>query len=128
MSGGYLVDTNIVSAYFAGEKAIFYKFREAEILIPSPVVGEIFTWGYVPPLRRERLRSVRMLLSSVPVLWPDFKTGELFGRIYVDLEGRGRMIQQNDIWIAALALQHGYTVASRDSDFERVTGLKLEKW
>jgi len=32
------------------------------------------------------------------------------------------------VWIAALALQHGLTVVSRDAHFSEVDGLSLESW
>ena len=34
----------------------------------------------------------------------------------------------NDIWIAAQAIRNDYTLITRDSDFDRVPGLKLLKW
>lgn len=38
---------------------------------------------------------------------------------------------ENDLWIAAVALQHGLTVVSADSDFQRireVRALSIESW
>ncbi|WP_460200559.1 PIN domain-containing protein, partial [Scytonema sp. NUACC21] len=38
---------------------------------------------------------------------------------------------ENDLWIAAVALQHGLTVVSADSDFQRiqqVRALSTESW
>ena len=32
------------------------------------------------------------------------------------------------IWIAAVALQHGLTVATRDDHYAAVEGLKFERW
>ncbi|MBA3472116.1 MAG: VapC toxin family PIN domain ribonuclease, partial [Rubrobacter sp.] len=41
---------------------------------------------------------------------------------------KGRPIPENDIWIAAVALQHDLVLASRDSHFEHVEGLQLDRW
>jgi tRNA(fMet)-specific endonuclease VapC len=43
---------------------------------------------------------------------------------------RGQKIRDNDIWIAAHALQHNLTVVTRDSDFDRLVelGVTVEKW
>ncbi|BAY31809.1 hypothetical protein NIES2107_36950 [Nostoc carneum NIES-2107] len=38
---------------------------------------------------------------------------------------------ENDLWIAAISLQHGLTVVSADSDFQRiqqVKSLSIESW
>lgn len=128
MAVRYLVDTNIAAAFFMRQRAIVQRFRENEFIIPSPVVGEMYTWAYTLPLKRDRLQHVRILLSIAPVLQPDIVTGERYGLLYNDLQQRRLMILINDIWIAALALQHGYTLATRDNDFSRVTGLKVEYW
>ena len=37
-------------------------------------------------------------------------------------------IPENDIWIAAIAVQHGLTVVSRADHFAQVTGLPREVW
>ena len=124
----YLVDTNIVAAYFKNDPDIVRRFRQVDLYIPLPVVGELHAWAFVPPRRRARLQAVRMLLSCALVLQPNLVTAERYGLLYTDLVGRGLMIPVNDIWIAALALQYDYTVATRDSDYDRITGLKVEFW
>jgi tRNA(fMet)-specific endonuclease VapC len=39
------------------------------------------------------------------------------------LRARGRPIPQNDMWIAAVARQHGLPVASRDTHFDEVDSI-----
>jgi len=41
---------------------------------------------------------------------------------------KGRPIPENDIWIAAVALQHGLPLATRDDHFNEVDGLRVENW
>ena len=45
-----------------------------------------------------------------------------------ELRVRGQTIQQNDMWIAALARQYGFTLATLDTDFTHVSGLRFELW
>lgn len=59
---------------------------------------------------------------------PNIITGERYGLIFAELTRQGKLIPTNDIWIAALALQHDYILATRDSDFSRIPGLKVERW
>jgi tRNA(fMet)-specific endonuclease VapC len=44
------------------------------------------------------------------------------------LRRAGRPIAANDAWIAALALQHGLPVLSRDRHFDAVAGLERKGW
>ena len=37
-------------------------------------------------------------------------------------------MQQNDMWIAALARQHELTLLTQDGDFTRVSSLDYELW
>jgi predicted nucleic acid-binding protein len=46
------------------------------------------------------------------------------GRINAQLHKAGKTIPQNDIWIAAVALEHNLPVATRDEHFEYVEGLR----
>jgi tRNA(fMet)-specific endonuclease VapC len=64
------------------------------------------------------------------ILWPfDQSAAEEYGRLYAVLKRRGRLMQQIDIQIAAIALSLGRcTVVTKDSDFAAVPGLDVENW
>jgi tRNA(fMet)-specific endonuclease VapC len=62
------------------------------------------------------------------VLGCDTATARQYGRIKNALRARGRPIPDNDIWIAAIALQHDLTLLSRDRHFGAVAGLVVETW
>jgi tRNA(fMet)-specific endonuclease VapC len=123
VTGKYLLDTNIVSAILAKERVVLQRLGEIDYRIPAVVVGELYAWAFSPTQKRERLSLVRGFLSVVPVLRRDITTGERYGMAFVDFTRGGLKIPVNGLWIAALALQRDYTVATRDSDFNRVTGL-----
>jgi tRNA(fMet)-specific endonuclease VapC len=61
-------------------------------------------------------------------LLPDEATPELYGRIFAQLAQAGTLIPQNDIWIAAIALQSDLPLATGDAHFGHVTGLQLLRW
>ncbi|MXZ01781.1 type II toxin-antitoxin system VapC family toxin [Candidatus Poribacteria bacterium] len=44
------------------------------------------------------------------------------------LRRRGRPIPNNDIWIAAIALQHDLVLVTRDAHFDEVESLQTERW
>lgn len=54
-----------------------------------------------------------------------FTTADRFGRIAAALRAKGKPIPQNDIWIAAHAMETGADLLSFDRHFEAVEGLAL---
>ena len=49
--------------------------------------------------------------------------------VYADLHGRGQLIPDADILIAATALHSGLVLATNNlRDFSRVTGLQIDNW
>jgi tRNA(fMet)-specific endonuclease VapC len=51
-----------------------------------------------------------------------------YSRIKTYLEQEGLPLDENDLWIAATALDWGARVVSRDEHFRRVPGLTVEDW
>ena len=59
---------------------------------------------------------------------PDEETAEHSGRISARLAQQGALIPQNDIWIAAFAVQWNLPLVTSDAHFARVEGLTVENW
>ena len=55
-------------------------------------------------------------------------TAEQFGQLKDQLARAGTPIPENDLWIAACALEHELPLATLDSHFARVPGLKVLDW
>lgn len=68
------------------------------------------------------------LLKVVAVLNPDSATAEHYARASVALEAKGQPIPENDLWIAAVALELDMPLATRDAHFDRIDGLDVIKW
>lgn len=54
-----------------------------------------------------------------------YRTSEHMGFIAAELKGAGTPIPTNDLWIAALAKEHGCPVATLDNHFRQVPGLQV---
>jgi tRNA(fMet)-specific endonuclease VapC len=69
------------------------------------------------------------LSELIPVMTPDDTVGERYGALRAQLERAGTPIGNNDLWIAAHALDLGVTLVSNNTrEFERVPKLKLDNW
>jgi predicted nucleic acid-binding protein len=42
MAGRVLLDTNVIIAFFSGEKAVSQRFVDAEVFVSSTVLGELY--------------------------------------------------------------------------------------
>lgn len=129
MNGKRLVDTNIIVAVLGQDPSLEGRFREPwNILIPSTVLGELY-FGVEKSLQRESNRQrLEELAAAHSVLGTDARTAEIYGGIKNQLRKKGRPIPENDIWIAATALQHELTLVTRDRHFQEVEGLPTERW
>src|SRR5437868_200985 len=96
--------------------------------IPVICLGEYRAGVIQSKVRKELERWLEMLERSRNVLRLEVSTTHLYASIIVDLRQRGRMIPINDIWIAALALQHGLPVLSRNSHFDEIKNVRRVSW
>ena len=129
MNGRYLLDTNIVIALFAEEKKVIEKVnRASEVYLPSIVIGELYYGAYNSKRKKENINKIDNLRVEVSILNCDDFTAKFYGEVKTQLRKKGTPIPENDLWIAATALQYDLTLAARDSHFDNIDGLKLEKW
>lgn len=129
MSGKSLLDTNIVIALFANDEAVKNNLSKAdEIFIPSIVVGELFYGAYKSARAKENISKIDEFVNESVILGCDAETSRIYGEIKFELSVKGQPIPENDIWIAAIALQHNLILISRDSHFKNIKKLQLESW
>ncbi|MCG9885252.1 MAG: type II toxin-antitoxin system VapC family toxin [Cyanobacteria bacterium] len=128
-TGRFLLDTNIVIALNKSDLSVAKNIQSAEFVALSiTVAGELLYGARRSARRDQNLQQVESLLQSITVLNCDLETARQYARIKEALQRKGRPIPENDIWIAALASQHGLTVATRDSDFSAIPDLEITLW
>ncbi len=129
MNGRYLLDTNILIALFAGDAQVQAQLGEvSEVLIPSIVFGELYYGARKSGRVEANIQRIDELLASSAVLACDAETAQSYAIVKNELRLNGKPIPENDIWIAALALQHDLILVTRDAHFQQVQDLTVEKW
>jgi tRNA(fMet)-specific endonuclease VapC len=91
-----------------------------EVWLPFIVVGELragFAVGSQGPRNEAVLRRF-LLKSGVGVLYAGDQTTHHYGAVYRQLRKQGTPIPTNDMWIAALVLQHSLVLCARDAHFD----------
>ena len=128
-AGSVLVDTNVVVAYFRGDKVLHPHFAGATPLnLPWVVLGELYYGAQRAQRRQDQLTYIQDLLTYAVVLFPDHDTTAIYGRVKGELAQLGRPIPDNDLWIAAMARQYDLPLATRDAHFAQVPGLQTLAW
>jgi len=129
MARGILLDSSVVIEHLRGRLDIAEKVIPSETLfLPLTALGELYKGvlkSHDPEKNRAKLEK---FLLTVAVLHPDTATAVYYARIAVDLDAQGAPIPENDIWIAAIALECSMPLATRDAHFARVSGLSLLQW
>ena len=129
MNGSVLLDTNIVIGILAKDQAILSRLIETEaVYLPTVVLGELYFGAFKSAHPDDNAQRIGRLATSSAVLSCDPTTALHYGRIKTGLRAKGRPIPENDIWIAAIALQYGLTVVSRDSHFREIDNLPIQEW
>ena len=120
------LDTNRLTDLFQGDAALAERLGLCdEVWIPLVVLAEIKA-GFLGGTERHRNEILlRKLLSktTVGVLLPDRETAEHYARLFVQLKRAGTPVPDNDLWIAALALQHDQLLNTRDKHFKNIPQL-----
>lgn len=129
MNGKYLLDTNILVALFASDESVKTRLTEAvEVFIPSIAIGELFYGAWKSHRVQENLQQVEDLALETPVLGCGVETARLYGKIKNSLRLKGRPIPENDLWIAAIALEHDLTLVTRDTHYTEIADLRIVVW
>ena len=105
--------------------------REANtIVLPLPVLGELLAGAMVSTTRQLNLDRVLELRERSEMLTPDEATAHVYGRIRAatgNVHPVG-MSKLNDLWIAALCVQHNLPLLTNDRGFDDIAGLTVLHW
>ncbi len=120
------LDTNAVTRFMQGDSACIQIVQSASRLaIPLFVLAELRA-GFAASNRQTGNEANLQRFLNVPrveVLLPDEGTASHYAHLFVQLKKQGTPIPTNDMWIAALALQHGLILCTVDSHFKHLAQL-----
>lgn len=122
-----LLDSNVVIGLFGGEPLVVERIEGcAQLFLPVPALGELYYGALRSTRRTENVARLEEVARRVALLPCMPETARTYGHIKAALSAKGRPIPENDLWIAALAIQHDLTLLTRDSHFTQIDGLSLD--
>jgi tRNA(fMet)-specific endonuclease VapC len=120
------LDTNRYSDLVRGDDSLAHVIERAQdVWLPFIVLGELRA-GFAAGTRTANNEAVlrRFLLKpNVGILYADEQTTHHYATIYRQLRKQGTPIPTNDMWIAALVLQHSLVLCARDAHFDALPQL-----
>lgn len=120
------IDTNAYSSIGRANADVISLVEMAEeVIVPATVVGELM-FGFLKGgrLSQNEAALARFLHEEGVRFHPvTLEIAERYGYVKAELAKKGTPIPENDIWIAATALETGARLLSYDSHFDRVGGL-----
>ena len=130
MSGSSRValDTSAVIAILAGQGGTLLAQQQVEqFLLPAPVVGEL-RYGALNSRRvAENLAEVERLVSRCQILDVTAATAVVYADLRLSLKKKGSPIPENDLWIAALCVEHQVPLVAIDGHFDAISDLGREE-
>ena len=126
---GIPLDTSVVIAHLRGRIDVLALTAPAEALfLPLVALGELYKGAEKSARSVHNRQLVDDFLQTAALLFPDRATAEIYAKAAVGLEAKGEVIPENDLWIAAVAIECDMPLATRDAHFRRVDGLTLIEW
>lgn len=120
------LDTNAYSDFMRGDESRVHIVRTARHLyLPLMVLGELRAGFAAGNRESTNAANLQRFLNSprVSVLLPDEQTAHHYAQLYVQLRKKAVAIPTNDLWIAALVVQHHLGLCTSDAHFQHLPQL-----
>lgn len=132
---GFVIDSSIVIAAERGELAdpgLRRRCGEEPVAFAAITASELLHGVHraeSTSRRKRRSEFVEGLLAIVPVLPFDLDVARTHAALWADLARTGSAIGAHDLQIAATALTHGLSIATRNlREFDRIEDLHVVAW
>lgn len=128
---GYTLDTNMVAAHLKRNAVVTQRMRHAEAAGYPVMLNAVSYYetrrGLLFAGARTQLAAFEQLWRTQGILMIDQVVLDKAADIYADLRTTGKLIEDADILMAAIALTNDLAlVTNNTSHFSRLTALQLE--
>lgn len=123
-----IFDTNAYVEVAQGNANALQKLRRAaKVHLTFVSLAELRAGFACGTKTQQNEKNLQRFLAAkrANVLYADSETSLFYARIYATLRQNATPIPTNDLWIAALALQHGLPVYTLDRHFSKVAAIDV---
>jgi tRNA(fMet)-specific endonuclease VapC len=106
-----------------------YVVADEDLFITSITVAELVHGANRSFHRDDNLARLEVLFAALIVLSFDETAARRFGQLKAELEERGKTLNDLDLQIASIALEHNLLLVTNNTKhFKRIKELGLENW
>ena len=122
------LDTNRYTDLCRGDAEVVRTVATADrVYLPFVALAELRAGFAVGTRSRDNERTLQRFLvkPGVDVLYASDATTRAYASLYRQLRQQGTPIPTNDLWIAAIVVEHGLALYSRDHHFRHLPQLDV---
>jgi tRNA(fMet)-specific endonuclease VapC len=128
MGGKFILDSNVIIDFFRGNNNLLQLLETSKsVYFPAIVLGELIFGAQNSLNTAKHLSQVDDFISKISILNIDASTAVFYGKIKFQLKKDGKPIPENDIWIAAIAVQYKTELVTNDKHFKNIKSLKIKE-
>lgn len=122
-----LIDTNAYSQFMSGNEKVLEIISESDVIYLSIFVIAELRFGFkLGNKKDENIKYLKKFYSKpiVQILNATSETADIYSDIKIQLKNKGKPIPNNDIWIAAHAIETGSVIITKDLHFDFIDGIR----
>lgn len=121
---GNLLDTNIIIDWFRGDTDTQLYLNTIDFEIPVIVIGELFYGAENSSNKEKHSEQIKKFSKEFTIINVTDETAKMYALIKSELKKQGKPIPENDIWIAAIAVENNKSLVTNDQHFSYIKSLK----
>jgi tRNA(fMet)-specific endonuclease VapC len=121
----FIADTSAVARLIREDPSVLPFFTAKKFAITYVTLAELSVGAMIAPRSPDAWLRMLRTLAKVQTLTASRMTSLHYALIHDHLKRQGQMIPINDIWIAAVCLEHNLPLLARDEHFSRIPNLKV---
>ncbi|MDB5156819.1 MAG: hypothetical protein JWR50_1526 [Mucilaginibacter sp.] len=112
------LDTSVIIHFFKDNIIVTEKLKAfQEVYVSTIVVGELYYGAYASSNAKKHIGQIEDFLATCISVPPELGASIVYGQLKSDLKRKGLPIPENDIWIAAIAVEQNMLLFTTDNHF-----------
>ena len=128
-----ILETSFIIDFLRNEANAVSKIQKLRqenipIQITTPSIFELWSGASSLEKSERQKNNLAMFIQEQLIIPLDAESAEKAGKIDGTLVKKGLQIQAEDCMIAGIAIKNNISLLTKDSDFKRIDGLKIEEY
>ena len=129
-----LLDTDILIGLLRNNKEAVSKItklidKHVILFTTSINTAELYFGAHLSEKSQENLKAVEKLIKTINIIPFELNHSKIYGEVRADLQKKGEMINELDIFIATIAMEKDLPIITRNTKhFDRIMKLTIDTW